>query len=66
MPAKTVRLRNTNPVGAVVLPTLGISVDAGGTFEVPPDVAENLLAQTGNYEIADPDAAPAADTAQEG
>lgn len=54
MPSKpepqTVRLRNINPIGAVDIPALGLSVDAGAEFDVPSEVAAVLLEQTGNYE----------------
>lgn len=43
------RLRNTNPIGAVSIPALGIDVESGGEFDCPNDVAANLLEQAGNY-----------------
>lgn len=63
----TVTLRNTNPVGAVFLPLLGRTLEAGEEFEVDAavagrapkgdpadedyDIGEGLLAQIGNYEL---------------
>ncbi len=43
-------LRNVNPLGAVDVPLLGRTLAAGEVFEVPDSVAEQLLAQVGNYE----------------
>lgn len=49
--AVTVRLRNINPLGAVDLPLIGRSLDAGEEFDVPTrKQADELLAQVGNYE----------------
>lgn len=48
----TTTLINTNPQGAVDLYVLGIghlALDAGAEFDVPDDVAEELLLQVGNY-----------------
>lgn len=74
-----VKLRNTNPLGDVVVPLLRRIEDnplkAGEVFEVDADTAGRLLAQSGNYEVVTDDrksrlAAPAADadntTPQEG
>jgi hypothetical protein len=44
------RLRNVSPLGAVVIPTLGVEVEAGGEFDCPDEVATSLLEQAGNYE----------------
>lgn len=64
----TVRLVNTNPLGAVDLPLLGRALDALEEFDCPehlagrgpsldadglPDLGEGLLAQVGNYRLAD-------------
>lgn len=62
-----VRLRNTNPLGQVDLPLLGLTLDAGEEFDVPPEHVDELLAQSGNYELVedtpqDTEAAPAAGT----
>lgn len=50
----TVRLRNTNPLGDVIVPLLrridGNPLKAGEVFEVDADLAERLLTQVGNYE----------------
>ena len=43
------RLRNTNPLGAVEIPALGLELTAGEEFDCPDDVAEQLLEQVGNY-----------------
>ena len=43
-------LKNTSPLGALVIPTLGVEVPAGGTFDCPNDVADSLLEQVGNFE----------------
>ena len=43
-------LRNINPLGAVELPLIGRTLAAGEEFEVPDSIAEQLLAQVGNYE----------------
>lgn len=66
-----IRLRNTNPLGAVDVPILGRTLAAGEVFDCPADIAgrgpyvdddgvehlgDGLLAQLGNYETA-PDAA---------
>lgn len=45
-------LKNTNPLGAVDLPLIGRSLEAGEEFEVPDDVGKELLKQAGNYEQA--------------
>ena len=63
-----VRLRNTNPLGAVDLPLLGLTLDAGQEFDCPAELAgrapsgsgdsfdpgEGLLAQVGNYVLVPP------------
>lgn len=48
-------LRNVNPLGAVDLPLIGRSLEAGEEFEVPDEVAGRLLEQVGNYELVDSD-----------
>ena len=65
----TVKLRNTNPIGAVELPLIGRNLEAGEEFEVDSklagkaptyddegqvtDLGEGLLAQVGNYELVE-------------
>jgi hypothetical protein len=46
-------LRNINPLGAIDLPLLGRTLDAGEEFEVTDDQAAVLLQQIGNYVRAD-------------
>lgn len=43
-------LKNTNPLGAIDLPLIGRTLEAGEEFDVPEDVAKALLEQVGNYE----------------
>lgn len=43
-------LRNVSPLGAVVIPALRVTVEAGEVFDAPDDVAEGLLA--GDFEAA--------------
>lgn len=45
------KLRNVSPLGAVVIPALRVTVEAGGVVDVPDEVAEQLLA--GDFEAAD-------------
>ena len=42
------RLVNTNPIGAVDVPSVG-RLEAGAEFEVPDELGTELLKQTGNY-----------------
>ncbi len=52
-------LRNINPLGAVDVPLLGRTLEAGEQFDVPTSVAEQLLEQVGNYEaVKSPKKAP--------
>jgi hypothetical protein len=44
------KLRNVSPLGAVVIPALRVTVEAGEVFDAPDDVAEGLLA--GDFEAA--------------
>lgn len=44
------RLRNVSPLGALVIPALGVEVEAGGEFDCPDEVAASLLDQAGNFE----------------
>lgn len=44
------RLRNTNPLGAIDLPLIGRSLEAGEEFDVPDEIGAALLEQVGNYE----------------
>jgi hypothetical protein len=46
-------LRNCNPLGAIDLPLIGRTLEAGEEFDVPEDVAVALLEQVGNYERVD-------------
>jgi hypothetical protein len=48
-------LKNTNPLGAVDLPLIGRTLEPGEEFEVSDEVAEQLLLQVGNYEVANSD-----------
>lgn len=50
---QTRRIRNVNPIGAVDVPLLGRIVDRDEDIEVPADVAEALLQQTGNWSPAE-------------
>jgi hypothetical protein len=43
------QLKNVNPLGAVDLPLIGRSLEAGEVFEVPDKVGKELLKQVGNY-----------------
>ena len=45
-----VQLRNTNPVGAVDLPLIGRTLEAGEVFDIADDLGAALLEQLGNYE----------------
>lgn len=52
-------LRNTNPLGAIELPLLAAfgrstHLEPGEEFDVPDDVAADLLQQLGNYEAVAP------------
>ena len=47
------KLKNTSPLGALDIPLLGRIVEAGETFEITGEDAENLLRQTGNFERVD-------------
>ena len=51
-------LKNINPLGDVDLPIIGRVLAAGEEFDVPADVAKQLLAQTGNYEAVKSDPTP--------
>ena len=44
------RLRNTNPLGAVDLPLIGRTLAPGEEFDVPDVQGAALLEQVGNYE----------------
>jgi hypothetical protein len=55
-------LRNTNPLGAIDLPLIGRTLQAGEEFEVTDDQAALLLQQIGNYTTdASQQQAPASD-----
>lgn len=45
-------LKNANPLGAVDLPLIGRTLEAGEEFEVSDEHAAVLLEQVGNYELA--------------
>lgn len=47
----TVRLRNVNPLGEVDVPGVG-QLTRGQEFDVDSAIAEVLLEQVGNYELA--------------
>lgn len=47
------QLRNTNPLGAVDLPLIRRTLEAGEVFEVSDEVGAALLEQVGNYELAE-------------
>ncbi|HEY1174794.1 MAG TPA: hypothetical protein VGF17_01450 [Phytomonospora sp.] len=46
------RLRNTNPLGAVELPLIGRVLEAGEEFDIDDEHGKRLLEQDGNYEKA--------------
>lgn len=46
----SIRLRNTNPLGAVDLPLIGRSLAPGEEFDIDAALGAALLEQTGNYE----------------
>jgi hypothetical protein len=58
-----VQIKNVNPLGAVDLPLIGRSLEAGEVFEVPDKVGKELLKQVGNYEEPTKTEAKAADKA---
>lgn len=43
------RLVNVSPMGAVVVPSLGLSLEAGAEFDVGDELGAALLRQSGNY-----------------
>jgi hypothetical protein len=43
------KLINTNPLGAIDLPLIGRSLEAGEEFEVSDEIGIALLEQIGNY-----------------
>ena len=47
------KLKNTSPLGALDIPLLGRIVEAGETFEITGEDAENLLRQGDNFERVD-------------
>jgi hypothetical protein len=49
MATNTIKLVNTNPLGAIDLPILGRTIEAGEEFEVTADLGKALLKQIGNY-----------------
>ena len=46
------KLRNINPLGAVDLPLIGRSLEAGEEFDCTAEQAKHLLEQAGNYQLA--------------
>ena len=56
------KIKNISALGELDIPSLGIVVAAGATFDVPEDVAAELLLQTENFAPADKAAAKAVET----
>lgn len=54
------RLRNTNPLGAVELPLIGRVLEPGDVFEIDDERGNALLEQAGNYELVREPKAPSA------
>ena len=46
------KLRNINPLGAVVFPLIGKTLERGEVFDVPDELGAELLKQDTNYELA--------------
>ena len=64
MPSEAaVQLKNINPLGAVDLPLIGRTLEAGEVFDVPDKVGNALLKQVGNYAEASKTEAKVADKA---
>lgn len=52
------KIKNVSPLGALVIPALGITVNAGATFDVDDtDIAKALLEQADNFAPGDKAAA---------
>lgn len=55
------KIKNVSPLGALVIPSLGITVNAGATFDVDDaNIAKALLEQADNFAPGDKAAAAAA------
>ena len=57
------QLKNVSPLGAVDLPLIGRTLEAGEVFDVPDKVGNALLKQVGNYAEASKTEAKVADKA---
>ena len=53
------KVKNISALGELDIPSLNLVVAAGATFDVPEDVAAELLKQTENFAPADKAAAKA-------
>ena len=51
------KIKNVSPLGDLVIPALGLTVNAGETVDVAEDAAASLLEQTSNWIAADQAAA---------
>lgn len=51
------KIKNVSPLGDLAIPSLGIEVKAGATFDVSDEVAKSLLEQPENWAAADKAAA---------
>jgi hypothetical protein len=58
-------LKNVNPLGAVDLPLIGKTLQAGEVFDIADDLGAALLLQVGNYEPATKAEAKAATVASD-
>jgi len=47
------KIKNVSPLGDLVIPALGLTVNAGQTVDVADDAAASLLEQTINWVAAD-------------
>lgn len=52
------KFKNVSPLGALDIPTLGIVVEAGKTFEVPKNLIDYFAGQTANFARVVPRNAP--------
>lgn len=46
------KIRNVSPYGDLDVPLLGVVVEAGGVVDVTDEVADRLLAQADNWQLA--------------
>ncbi len=54
------KLRNTNPIGTVDIPSMRLfDIQPGAEFEVSDEDGQLLLCQVGNYELASTPSTPA-------